>query len=440
MATLSSVPGTVSDPGRVRELAHAIRERRLSPVDLVQRYLYRIAEADPQVQCWRQIDAERALTVAQERTREAQSGRMRGLLHGIPVAVKDIIDVEGLPTRANSRSRAAIRPATADAEVVLALKAQGAIVLGKVHTTEFAFFDPSPARNPHNLAHTPGGSSSGSAAAVASGMAPIAIGTQTVASVNRPAAYCGIAAYKPSSRSLSTFGITPLAPSYDTAGFYGWSVDDAVLAFEAAAPASMRLGVAQADGGKLSVSIPEDEHTSDMSAEMRAAHALVADQLASAGHAVERVRSPIPFARLHALQRSTMLYETGRCLRYLLDEPAGSVGEKLTAAIREGLEIPAARYLDERGEIDAMRATFFVAATADVFLWPAAPTTAPEGLAWTGEPKYIAPWTALGGPVVTLRAGLASNGLPLGVIVASRPGSDAEMCGWARRLAEAVGS
>jgi aspartyl-tRNA(Asn)/glutamyl-tRNA(Gln) amidotransferase subunit A len=409
-------------------------------MELTERYLARIAETDPQVQCWRQLDAERALSVAQERSREAEAGRIRGVLHGIPVAVKDIIDVEGLPTRANSRSRADIEPATADAEVVLALRAQGAVILGKVHTTEFAFFDPSPARNPYNLAHTPGGSSSGSAAAVAAGMAPIAIGTQTVASVNRPAAYCGIAAYKPSSRGLSTFGITPLAPSYDTAGFYGWSVDDAVLAFEAAAPASMRLGGGQGAKEKLSIIIPEDDHASDMSMEMRAAHARIGEEFASGGHRVERVRSPISFAKLHTLQRSTMLYETGRALRYLLDAPAGSVGEKLTGAIREGLEIATGRYLDERAEIDATRTTFFATLEADAFLWPAAPTTAPEGLGWTGEPKYIAPWTALGGPIVTMRAGFASNGLPLGVIVASRPGSDAEMCGWARQLADVIGS
>ena len=172
--------------------------------------------------------------------REAAQGRIRGALHGVPVAIKDIIDVEGLPTRANSRSRASAPPASNDAEIVLALKAQGAVILGKVHTTEFAYFDPSPARNPHNLAHTPGGSSSGSAAAVAAGMAPAAVGTQTVASVNRPAAYCGIGAFKPSTRSLSVFGITPLGPSYDTPGFYGWSVDDAVYVYEAVAPSFLR--------------------------------------------------------------------------------------------------------------------------------------------------------------------------------------------------------
>jgi aspartyl-tRNA(Asn)/glutamyl-tRNA(Gln) amidotransferase subunit A len=440
MPTSAQSKTYVSDPGRVRDLGKAIAAKQLSPVDLVKRYLARIAEADPHVQCWREVDGERALKVAAEREREAAKGHIRGPLHGIPFAVKDIIDVQGLPTRANSRSRADIKPATGDAEVVLALRAQGAIPLGKVHTTEFAFFDPSPARNPHNLAHTPGGSSSGSAAAVAAGMAPLAIGTQTVASVNRPAAYCGIAAFKPSSRSLSTFGITPLAASYDTAGFYGWRVDDAVMAFEGAAPIAMQASAATESGAPLSMAIPEDEHLNEASAEMQVALRHMADKFANAKHRVERLPSPIPFTRLFALQRSTMLYETGGALRYLLDAPAGSVGEKLVTAIREGLEIPIAQYLDERAEIDQMRREFFAKTKADVFLWPAAPTTAPEGLAWTGDPRFIAPWTALGGPIVTMPAGKAANGLPLGVIVAGRPGTDARACAWARQLARDVGA
>ena len=179
-----------------------------------------IASPKPTLKCnvgvrW---TASARLPLPRSASAEAEQGHIRGALHGVPVAIKDIIDVEGLPTRANSRSRASAPPASNDAEIVLALKAQGAVVLGKVHTTEFAYFDPSPARNPHNLAHTPGGSSSGSAAAVAAGMAPAAVGTQTVASVNRPAAYCGIGAFKPSTRSLSVFGITPLGALLRHAG------------------------------------------------------------------------------------------------------------------------------------------------------------------------------------------------------------------------------
>jgi aspartyl-tRNA(Asn)/glutamyl-tRNA(Gln) amidotransferase subunit A len=425
------------NPGSVRDLARAIAAGTLSPVALVQRYLDRIAAADPHVQCWRQVDAERALTTAKEREREASEGRIRGPLHGVPVAIKDIIDVEGLPTRANSRSRAAAPPAGNDAEIVLALKTAGAVVLGKVHTTEFAFFDPSPARNPHNLAHTPGGSSSGSAAAVAGGMAPMAVGTQTVASVNRPAAYCGIAAFKPSTRSLPTFGITPLAPSYDTPGFYGWSVDDAVAVYEAIAPAfPLPNAAAVRAPGKIAVCIPDDPHICDAIPEIKAALGRIADAFSRAGHAVERPKSPIPFERLFRLQRSTVAYEAGRALKHLLDAPAGSVGEKITALVREGLEIPPGQYLDERGEIDGMRQTLFETLAADAFLWPSTPATAPEGLGWTGDPKYISPWTALGGPIVSLPAGFADNGLPIGCILTARPGADAHLCAWARHLAE----
>ena len=144
---------------------------------------------------------------------EARAGKLRGPLHGIPVAIKDVIDVAGLPTRAGSATRAQAPAAAIDAQVVAQLRAAGAIVLGKVHTTEFAYFDgPPPTRNPWNLAHTPGGSSSGPAAVVAAGMVPLALGTQTAGSVSRPAAYCGIAAFKPSTRAWSSFGVVPFSP------------------------------------------------------------------------------------------------------------------------------------------------------------------------------------------------------------------------------------
>jgi aspartyl-tRNA(Asn)/glutamyl-tRNA(Gln) amidotransferase subunit A len=428
------------DPGRVCDLATDIAKQRLSPVALIERYLARIAAADPNVECWRQVDAEGALKIAREREREGAQGTIRGALHGVPVAIKDNIDVEGLPTRANSKSRADVGPANSDAEIVSALKTAGAVVLGKVHTTEFAFFDPSPARNPHDIRHTPGGSSSGPAAAVAAGMAPVAIGTQTVASVNRPAAYCGISAFKPSTRSLSTYGITPLGPSYDTPGVFGWSVTDAVYVFEAIAPPALRPRRASPARAALGVCIPDDPHICDAIPEVKAAVTRFADALANAGHRVERPPSPIAFARLFALQRSTMAYEAGRALKHLLQEPAGAVGEKITSLIREGLAIAAPRYLAERNAIEHMRETLFQQLNAEIFLWPAIPASAPDGLGWTGDPKYISPWTALGGPIVSVPAGLANNGLPIGLLLSARPGSDGDMCAWARQLVAAVGA
>jgi aspartyl-tRNA(Asn)/glutamyl-tRNA(Gln) amidotransferase subunit A len=430
--------GYVQDPGRLSDLAAAIAGGKLSPVELVERYLARIAAVDGDVQAWRAVDAARARSEAQILAREAREGRLRGPLHGVPLAVKDIIDVEGLPTRCNSRSRQDVDPATADAEIVLQLRRQGMIVLGKVHTTEFAFFDPSPARNPHNLAHTPGGSSSGSAAAVAAGMAPAALGTQTVASVNRPAAYCGIAAFKPSTRSTCIYGIAPLAPSYDTVGFYGYTVDDAVTLYEAAAAPFVGLGVA-AEAAPVHIVLPEDPHLAAATPEAEAAWREAAAKLAAAGHAVSSRPSPVSFEQIFALQRSTMLYEAGRCYRYTLDLPAGQIGEKFLAAVGDGLAIPTARYLAERATLDDLRQKLLAAwPDADTFLWPAAPGPAPEGLAWTGDPRFISPWTLIGGPVVTIPVGQTAAGLPLGCILAAAPGADVRMCGWARRLARAT--
>jgi aspartyl-tRNA(Asn)/glutamyl-tRNA(Gln) amidotransferase subunit A len=425
----------VKDPGRVRELAQRIAHGELSPVDLVRACLDRIAQTQPHVAAWREVDGERALAVAAERARDITAGRVRGALHGIPVGIKDIIDVEGLPTRCNCRALENVAPASADAEVVLAMKTAGAIVLGKAHTTEFAFFDPSPARNPHNTDHTPGGSSSGSAAAVACGSVPVSIGTQTMASVNRPAAYCGIAAFKPSTRCLSTFGIAALAPLYDTPGFYGATVDDAAFAFEAVAPAFLRRARAPAPRRSARIVTIDDPLIADASAEMTAAWQRMAGDFRARGNTVESRPSPVPFKRIGELHWTTMVYETARAQAGLMALPEDQVGQRLRAAILEGRGITAERYLSDRVELDRIRAEFFAAfADVDAFLWPAAPDTAPKGLASTGEPKYIAPWTVFGGPVVTVPAGTASNGLPLGCILAGRPGEDLAMCGLARQL------
>jgi len=427
----------VEDPGRVADLASAIASGKLSPVALVERYLDRIAKVDGDVQSWRLVDGERALAMAKAREAEAKAGRLRGPLHGIPFGVKDIIDVEGMNTLCNSRSRANVAAATADAEVVMAFRAAGAIPLGKVHTTEFAFFDPSPARNPHNLNHTPGGSSSGSAAAVAAGTVPIAIGTQTVASVNRPAAYCGISAFKPSTGSVPGYGISPLAPSFDTAGFYGYTVEDAVAVYEALQPQFLKVAQSPTAAAQVRVTILEDSHFDDAIPEMRDALERLAKTIAAAGHGVARIKSPVSIARLFDLQRTMTLYETSRTLRALQDQPSGMVGTRILGAIEEGRAISLDQYLAAREEGSRMRAALLEVIGDGAALLPAAPGGAPEGLASTGDPRYIAPWTAVGGPIVTMPAGTTRGGLPIGCILVSRPGSDERLCRLARLLAPA---
>ncbi|MGE3700747.1 MAG: amidase [Hyphomicrobiaceae bacterium] len=422
------------NPGQLRRIAADIAVQKLSPVSLVRHYLNRIKQVERHVRCWCEVDTKGALAVAREREEEAAQGRIRGPLHGIPIAIKDLIDVEGMRTRAGSATRAYVPQAAADAEIVLALRAQGAIILGKVHTTEFAFQDPAPTRNPFNIDHTPGGSSSGSAAVVASGMLPAAVGTQTGASVNRPAAYCGIAAFKPSSGSLSTWGVTPLAPSYDTPGFFGWSMDDAAYLFEAVAPAFIVHRPATANR----IYILEDPHWSDATREMLLATQEVVAACERAGHTVVRQRSPIDFGWLFALQRTTMLYEASRALHFLNQANTG-IGDRLRAALDEGAGISRSRYLDERAKIEEMRRDLFLSVEdSALFLWPAAPSTAPEGLNWTGDTKYISPWTALGGPIATLPSGVAANGLPRACILIAGPGNDRLLCDVARRVATQI--
>lgn len=433
-----SIPETAADPGRLSEFAAAIADRSLSPVALLERFLARIDAVEPQVKAWRELDRDGALAVARQREQEADSGLIRGPLHGIPMGVKDIIDVVGLPTRCNSQSRANAAPSTSDSEVVLQLKSAGAIVLGKLHTTEFAFYDPSPACNPWNLEHTPGGSSSGSGAALGAGMVPVALGTQTMASSNRPAAYCGVSNFKPSSRSLSTFGVAPLAASYDTIGIYGGRVEDAVLAFQAAMPPFMSRPQLPASDAPINVVMLDDPLLSDMKPDMKSAYRKMADAFANAGHIVEEQVSPVSFTRLSELHWSTMIYEIGRAHAGFLELAEGQIGKRLLGAIEEGLKTSEVQYLDDRLELDSLRRTLLGAhLNTQVFLWPATPGGATRGLSSTGEPKYIAPWTAIAGPMVTIPAGRGADGLPLACILCGHPGMDAAMCDWAGRLAAA---
>ena len=432
----------VEDPGRIESLVEEIHTGRLSSEALVSRYLDRIARVEEHVQAWRVVDSARALEDARALDREAAEGRFRGPLHGLPVAIKDVMDVEGLPTRCNSRALQDRAPATADSEIVTQLRAAGAVVLGKAHTTEYAFFDPSPARNPHHTGHTPGGSSSGSVAAVASGMAPAATGTQTVASVNRPAAYCGIAAFKPSTGLLSTYGVTPLAPMFDTVGFFGRRVADATAVFEAVCPAhaaSRRSSMRTGGEERLTVVALNDPFLSQSVPAVHDAMADAADKLREAGHQVLARDACVSFETLCDEQRRCMLYQTGRVHRPLLDLPRDQVGEKLREAVETGAGIGDDEFRTLcRSLIAARHRLYESVADADAVLWPAAPDTAPEGLAWTGDPRYIAPWTALGGPVVTVNVGADGSGLPVGALLVGAPGTDVDFSRIARRLAEAL--
>lgn len=428
----------VQSPGSIIELAAQIRSGDIGPVQLVQRYLDRIAESDAAVNAWISVDSDGALATAERLGKEAAQGEFRGPLHGIPIGIKDIIDVAGWPTRCNSAALCNAPPATADAEIVAALRTAGAIILGKCHTTEFAYFHPSPARNPHNINHTPGGSSSGPAAALASGTVPGALGTQTIASVNRPAAYCGIGAFKPSTGVGTAYGVTPLAPMFDTVGFYGWTVADAVALFEAVCPAYL-APPSLAGNADLRVIVLEDPFFDETDPAILAAREAVAEKMSSAGHAVVHLTSPVPLEAVSKCQMRAAEFELARVHAGLLDRPPEDVSAKLREAIARAGGYSEDDYLAGRREMDRARSAFFAdIGPADAVLMPTTPQTAPEGLEWTGDPRFIAPWTAFGGPVVSLPAGADASGMPIGCMLAGRPGEDRGFARLSCRLAETV--
>jgi aspartyl-tRNA(Asn)/glutamyl-tRNA(Gln) amidotransferase subunit A len=418
----------IRDPGRVRDLAAAMAAGTLTAQALVQRCLDRIAAVDGQVQAWIHVLTHEALAAARALDAERGAGLVRGPLHGIPVAVKDVIDVRGLPTRANSPSRADIAPASADATVVAHLRAAGAIILGKVHTTEYAYFQSlPPTRNPWDLSRTPGGSSAGSGAAIASGTVPLALGTQTAGSVNRPAAYTGVGAFKPSTLSIGGVGVVPLAPSFDTVGAFGASAQDAV--FLAAGYAADHLGLRVPEPATPRIVVLEDPLVARLAVASTGARvAALAASLSGAGLDVRQAAAPASLEHMLLTHRRVMVAELGRTHARL---PKDRIAPRIAEDIEAGLAIPDDAYLADLRSLARLRGAFWAGfGPGDVILLPAAPDVAPAS-ASTGDPSFVIPTTVLGGPVATLRAGLAADtAMPVGALLFGAPGADAQLAGF----------
>jgi aspartyl-tRNA(Asn)/glutamyl-tRNA(Gln) amidotransferase subunit A len=432
-----TVARCVADPGAIEDIAAAIRSGKTDPVAQVERSLARIAAVEKDVQGFCLLDRERALADAELLRQEAQGGHVRGPLHGIPVAIKDVLDLAGLPTRAGSKTRARIAPSTIDAQIVTQLKAAGAVVLGKAHTTEFAYFDgPPPTRNPHNLAHTPGGSSAGPAAVVAAGMVPLSLGTQTAGSVSRPAAYCGISAFKPSTLAWSSAGLVPFAPSFDTVGVFAYRVRDAVAAARALMPPFSRSRGATARSSPFTIGMIEDPILEAASAPVAGTMKRAAERLAESGSKVEWMSSPVAFADIAGWHKAIIEYEVAHAHPHLELDPEVTGG--LREAIARGRRITDTAYLAAHEALNAARERFWVATAAvDALLFPAAPDVAPPGMK-TGDPRFIVPFTALGGPIVSVPVGAGAGGLPLGLMLIGAPGGDAQIAAIAERVAPAI--
>ncbi len=413
-----------------REAARRIAAGALTSEALVRACLARIAARDNEVGAWVHVDADQALQEARARDQEPATGP----LHGVPIGIKDIMDTADMPTGYGSRAYRGFRPA-ADAACVALARAAGAVVLGKTVTTEFAAMSPGRTRNPHNLAHTPGGSSSGSAAAVADFMVPLAFGTQTAGSIIRPASFCGVVGYKPSFGLVAVAGTKALATSLDTIGGFARAVDDVALLVavltdrpdlaSAAPPARPRLGLYRA------------EPWSAAEAATRAALETAAQRLADAGAVLAERPAFAPFDCLVPAQLAIMNYEAARNLAWERHQRPREIMPKTAALLQQGAEVTSSAYDEARDYAARARAAlddFF--GEHDAMLVPAAPGEAPL-VATTGDPVFNRPWTLLHLPCVTLPGLTGPAGLPVGVQLVGRPQGDAALLAIAR-FAEAA--
>ena len=390
---------------------HASREARELALHAT---LDHIQAVDPSIHAWVQVRPQRPTG--------------DGPLAEIPFGAKDIMETRGLSTEYGSPIYKG-RIGTTDAAIVGDLRRRGAILLGKTHTTAFAYRTPAPTRNPRNPDHTPGGSSSGSAAAVAAGMVPVALGTQTLGSVLRPASYCGVTGFKASFGLLSLEGVLPFAASLDTLGFFTHSPADMLALWEA---------MGHSTGRAEDVEFGAPDPMSQVEPAMEAAFQSALMALRRAGVSIRSVDVAGMLATLHDAATDVMFYEGARCHEQRVNEHGSQLAD-LADLVRKGFRIPMERYDEAKRHIAECRTrvTELHKATP-VILVPAATGPAPSGLASTGDPRMNSPWTALGTPAITIPLPVA-GALPLGVQLTADRGEDARLIRTAVRLADILG-
>lgn len=413
------------------QLARSIRAREVSVVQAAEALLSRTDDLE-HLRAWVYVDRETVLNDAQQRQRELESSAAVGPLHGVPVGVKDIFYTAGIPTTACSRVYADFVPEH-DAAVLTSLKQAGAIMMGKTVTTEFACLDPSPTLNPWNPAHTPGGSSSGSAVSVATGMCPVALGSQTVGSVLRPASYNGVVGLKPTYGRVSRRGVVPVSWSLDTMGWMSRSVEDAALILQLSAgpdaldpvcartPAEDYLAGLE-DGPPPRISLITSFFMEESDLETQQHTRAMLERLAAAGAEVDEVSLPESFVTAIDDQQIIMRSEAAAFHEPMYRTRSEEYQPLLRQMLARGLETSAVEYsgaLERRLRFIAdMQA---LAAGADVLLTPTTPTPALADVTNTGNTRFQGPWTSCGLPTITIPSGLAESGLPLGLQLIAAP-------------------
>ena len=430
------------------DAAAMVRDGRITAEELTEACLARIAKVDAAVAAWAFLDPEHARAQASTRHLERQEGRPMGPLHGVPIGIKDVIDTEDMPTEDGTVLHAGRRPRR-DATLVSCLREAGAVILGKTVTTELAVYTPGKTRNPHDPKRTPGGSSSGSAAAVAAGMVPAAVGTQTNGSVIRPASYCGVVGFKPSFGRISRRGVLRQSPPLDHIGVFGRSVGDVALVTESLmrfddADAAMRP-LARPDLVATAAAAPPVPPTLAFvktpvwdQAEPQV-HAAFAELVAALGERVREVTLPSIFDRAHDAHGAVMEADLARNFASEYEQAREALSPKLREIIERGQKVTAIEYNRALDLAAALRSELDEVFDAhDAILTPATLGEAPADLTGTGSPAFCTIWTLTGVPAVTLPLMTGENGMPLGVQLVGPAGDDARLLRTARWLTEAV--
>ena len=449
------------------EAARLIRDGIITSEELVQACLARVHEVDGQIQAWAFIDPDYALAQARAADELRLSGKPIGPLHGVPVGIKDIFDTADMPTECGSVLYAGRTPSR-DATVISMLRAAGAVIMGKTVTTEFAYFSPGKTRNPHNPEHTPGGSSSGSAAAVASEMVPLALGSQTNGSTIRPAAFCGVLGFKPTHGLISRYGVLTLSRTLDHVGLFARTIDDiALLAAQLAGYDERDLDTRPRARVPFVDVAAEEPPLPPMFAFVKTPHWERADKETKEGFAelIEQLGDQVeeielfPSAALRpgseqALRlgsgqaeawdwhRTIMDAEMAANLEWEWKQGRERLSESLRTLLERGREVRAIDYQRARAKIPSIHESFveLFEQRYDAILTPAAPGAAPKGLASTGDPSFCTLWTLCGMPAISLPLLQSENGLPIGIQLVGPRDGDAQLLRTARWLASRVAS
>jgi aspartyl-tRNA(Asn)/glutamyl-tRNA(Gln) amidotransferase subunit A len=435
----------------VFQASQQIKEKKLSPVDLAQSLLERIDATESDLKAWVTIDREEVLTTAKQLEEEALQGKSRGLLHGVPVGLKDIFYTAGMKTAAGSKVYADFVP-DFDATSVAKIKEAGGIILGKAVTTEFATSDPSPTFNPWNPEHTPGGSSSGSSVAVAIKTVGAALGSQTGGSTCRPAAYNGIVGLKATYGRISRYGVVPVSWSLDHVGILVRTVEDAALMLQ------VMSGEDENDPGSASEPVPDflkqmSEHNraprigivSDYYAEKSTPEVWAntqdaVRQLKDAGAEVAELNLPDSFKTAHSAQRIVMNVECAAFHEQFHADQAEDYGPRVRSGIEMGMLVPATKYLQAQRLRRQFRQDMIqLVQQVDVVLTPATPAPAPKDRNTTGDASFQVPWTTSGLPTVTLPSGLSEDGMPLAVQLGALPFEEGKLLGIAKWCESTLG-